>query len=110
MNEAQIVEEIREMNLSYLMLAQSLIRSDKESALFRLGISDESAQMVEALSSVQIRRIASTGQLLCHMRFNDDIVFDLLTDSYKVDHRALPQGYDMLHASIVRSSKFEEAL
>ncbi|MBH1986699.1 MAG: flagellar transcriptional regulator FlhD, partial [Burkholderiales bacterium] len=30
MNADQILMEIREVNLSYLMLAQSLIRSDRE--------------------------------------------------------------------------------
>ena len=34
MNADQIVAEIREANLSYLMLAQTLIRSDPEQALF----------------------------------------------------------------------------
>ena len=41
MNTDQILAEIREANLSYLMLAQSLIRTDREQALFRLGISEE---------------------------------------------------------------------
>ena len=39
MTNDQILAEIRETNLSYLMLAQSLIRSDREQALFRLGLS-----------------------------------------------------------------------
>ncbi len=34
MNAEQILSEIREANLSYLMLAQSLIRSDREQALY----------------------------------------------------------------------------
>ncbi len=38
MNADQILTEIREANLSYLMLAQSLIRSDREQALYRLGV------------------------------------------------------------------------
>ena len=36
MTPEQILAEIREANLSYLMLAQSLIRSDREQALYRL--------------------------------------------------------------------------
>ena len=38
MTADQILSEVRETNLSYLMLAQSLIRADREQALFRLGI------------------------------------------------------------------------
>ncbi|MBV8470550.1 MAG: flagellar transcriptional regulator FlhD, partial [Burkholderiaceae bacterium] len=33
MNAEQILSEIREANLSYLMLAQNLIRADREQAL-----------------------------------------------------------------------------
>jgi hypothetical protein len=33
----QILAEIREANLSYLMLAQNLIRADRAEALFRLA-------------------------------------------------------------------------
>jgi len=32
------------------MLAQSLIRSDREQALFRLGVSEETATMIAALT------------------------------------------------------------
>ena len=46
MTSEQILAEIREANLSYLMLAQSLIRSDRDQALFRLGISEETADMI----------------------------------------------------------------
>ena len=39
MNTNEMLGEIRDANLSYLMLAQQMIRSDKASAIFRLGIS-----------------------------------------------------------------------
>ena len=50
METNQILAEIREANLSYMMLAQSLIRSDREQALFRLGISEETANMISSLT------------------------------------------------------------
>ena len=40
MTNDQILAEIREANLTYLMLAQNLIRSDREEALFLLGMSE----------------------------------------------------------------------
>ena len=46
MNTDQILAEIREANLSYLMLAQTLIRSDRDQALFRLGLNEDSAMMI----------------------------------------------------------------
>ncbi|HLL11994.1 MAG TPA: flagellar transcriptional regulator FlhD, partial [Rubrivivax sp.] len=48
MTSDQILAEIREANLSYLMLAQSLVRQDKEQALFRLGVSEETATLIGA--------------------------------------------------------------
>ena len=56
MNTEQILAEIREANLSYLMLAQSLVRADKEQALFRLGVSEETASLIGALTPAQMMR------------------------------------------------------
>ncbi|MEN9437478.1 MAG: hypothetical protein RIR09_2133, partial [Pseudomonadota bacterium] len=39
MTNEQMQTEIREANMTYLMLAQTLIRQDKGEALFRLGMS-----------------------------------------------------------------------
>ena len=63
MNADQILTEIREANLSYLMLAQSLIRSDREQALYRLGISEESASLIALLTPAQMMKIASGNTL-----------------------------------------------
>ena len=54
MNADQILAEIREANLSYLMLAQSLIRTDRDQALYRLGISEESAALIVLLAAIFI--------------------------------------------------------
>ncbi|MBU0917062.1 MAG: flagellar transcriptional regulator FlhD, partial [Gammaproteobacteria bacterium] len=83
MNADQILAEIREVNLSYLMLAQSLIRSDREQALFRLGISEEAAERLASLSPAQVLKIASGNTLLCRMRIDDDLVWSLLTSHSK---------------------------
>eukprot|EP01041_Mallomonas_annulata_P033979 gene33979-56676_t len=61
MSKEQLLAEIREANMTYLMLAQNLIRQDKAEALFRLGMSEEAADMISTLSPAQIRRIASTN-------------------------------------------------
>ncbi|MFY9478534.1 MAG: flagellar transcriptional regulator FlhD, partial [Aquabacterium sp.] len=80
MTNDQILAEIRETNLSYLMLAQSLIRSDREQALFRLGLSESAADLINALSPAQILKIASQNTLVCRMRIDDDLVWGLLTN------------------------------
>ena len=55
----QLLAEIREANLSYLMLAQNLIRADRAQALYRLGVSEDTADLIAALSPAQMLKIAS---------------------------------------------------
>ena len=107
MNNEQILAEIRETNLSYLMLAQNLIRSDLEQALFRLGISEEAAERLASLSPAQVLKIASTNTLVCRMRVDDDLVWTLLTN-----HGMGPgsESTSRLHAAILMAGKHQEAV
>jgi len=106
MNTDQILSEIREANLSYLMLAQSLIRADRDKALFRLGISEEAADMIAMLSPAQTMKIAAGNQLLCRFRMDDDLVWGLLTNHGK---GAANDGVSRLHASILMAGRHQEA-
>ena len=108
MTDEQLASQIRDANLTYLILAQSLIRKDKVEALFRLGVSEESATLMAALSPAQLLKIASSAMLLCRFRFEDDVVWSLLTNhsTSKVDKDATTK----LHASILMASRFTEAL
>ena len=106
MNADQILSEIREANLSYLMLAQSLIRADREQALFRLGISEESASMIALLAPSQMMKIASSNTLLCRFRMDDDMVWGLLTNHGK---SAANEVTTRLHASILMAGRHQEA-
>jgi flagellar transcriptional activator FlhD len=108
MTDDQLTSEIRDANLTYLMLAQNLIRKDKAEALFRLGVSDESADLIATLSPSQILKIASSNMLLCRFRVDDDIVWNLLTNhtASKVDNDATTK----LHASILMAGRFSEAM
>jgi len=108
MTDEQLSAEIRDSNLTYLMLAQNLIRRDKATALFRLGISEESADLIATLSAGQILKIASGNMLLCRFRVDDDIVWNLLTNNTvnKVDNDATTK----LHASILMAGRFSEAM
>ncbi len=106
MNPDQILAEIREANLSYLMLAQSLIRSDREQALYRLGVSEETAALIDALTSAQMMKIAGGSTLLCRFRMDDDIVWNLLTSHGK---GAANDGLSRLHASILLAGRHREA-
>lgn len=106
MNADQILAEIREANLSYLMLAQSLIRTDREQALYRLGISEETALLLGTLSPAQTMKIAAGNTLLCRFRMDDDMVWGLLTSHSKT---AANEGVSRLHASILMAGRHQEA-
>ncbi len=108
MTDDQMNAEIREANLTYLMLAQNLIRKDKAEAQFRLGLSEESADLMAALSPAQLSKIASSSMLLCRFRMDDDVVWSLLTNqaARKVDNDATTR----LHASILMAGRHAEAI
>ena len=108
MTDERLAAEIRDTNLTYLMLAQNLIRKDKADALFRLGSSEESANLIATLTMAQILKIASGNMLLCRFRVDDDIVWNLLTNNTvnKVDNDATTK----LHASILMAGRFAEAM
>lgn len=102
----QILTEIREANLSYLMLAQNLIRADREEAMFRLGLSEEAAEMLGLLSPAQILKLASGNTLLCRFRVDDDLVWSLLTNHGR---SSTSDTTSRLHASILMAGRFSEA-
>jgi len=106
MNAEQVLTEIREANLSYLMLAQSLIRTDRDQALYRLGISEDSAAMIDMLAPAQMMKIASGNTLLCRFRMDDDMVWSLLTNHGKA---AANDTTSRLHASILMAGRHREA-
>jgi flagellar transcriptional activator FlhD len=80
MSREQLMNEIRETNLAYLLLAQQMIRLDKASAIFRLGISDDVARILDQLSPGQILKMAASNMLLCRIRVDDQLILGLLTD------------------------------
>ena len=106
MTSDQILAEIREANLSYLMLAQSLIRTDRDQALFRLGVSEETAALIGTLTPAQMMKIAGCNTLLCRFRMDDDMVWNLLTSHGK---GAANDGMSRLHASILLAGRHQEA-
>jgi len=102
MTPDQILAEIRETNLSYLMLAQSLIRQDREQALYRLGINEETAMLLATLSPAQVMKLSGNATLLCRFRMDDDLVWGLLTSSHKP---SVNEQSAQLHAQILLASQ-----
>jgi len=104
MNMPDMLGEIKELNLTYLMLAQQMIRDDKSSAVYRLGISQQLADILADLTPGQVLKMAGANVLLCRMRFDDRLILGLLTSHGK--ERAMPQS----HAAILLTRHPVEAL
>ncbi len=106
MQTDQFLAEIREANLSYLMLAQSLVRADRDQALFRLGINEDTATLLSRLTPAQMMKMSIGNTLLCRFRMDDEVVWNLLTNHGK---GAANEGVSRLHASILMAGRHQEA-
>jgi flagellar transcriptional activator FlhD len=104
MSKDRLFEEIRDANLNYLLLAQNLIRDDRDAAIYRLGISDELAELLEALSPAQLMKIASSTTLLCRLRYDDRLILDMLVSHTKDKPMA------RAHAAILGAGRQVEGL
>lgn len=100
----QIHEEIRETNLSYLLLSQQMIQSDKVAAIFRLGISEEMADLISGLTTAQILKMAGSNMMLCRFRFDERLMLNMITDFNK--DRMMSQA----HTTILMTAQPLEAL
>ena len=110
LTDERMMAEIRDANLSYLILAQSLIRKDPVQALYRLGLSEDSAELINQLSPAQMLRIAQGNMLICRFRFDDRMLWSLLADHGAGDESREDRSASRLHAAILMAGNFEETL
>ena len=59
---------------------EAMIRADRAQALYRLGISEEVASIIEALTPSQMIKVASGNTLMCRFRFDEEMIWSLLAD------------------------------
>nr|WP_153852507.1 MULTISPECIES: flagellar transcriptional regulator FlhD [Enterobacter] len=98
------MQNIHDINLSYLLLAQQLIRQDKFAAGFRLGLSEGTIDNLKELSLPQLMKLAATNQLICRLRVDDEVVIENLTKDSRIE--ALQQ----IHTGIILSTNLLNAL
>ena len=110
MTDDRLMSETRDANLSYLILAQRLIRADRAQALYRLGIPEEVAAIIEALTPAQMIKVASGNTLMCRFRFDEEMVWSLLADHGRRGAEREDSSASRLHASILMAGKFSEAV
>ena len=99
MKLADTYNDNKEVNLAYLMLAQSTVRADREGAIFRLGISEEVAEILDRLTPGQVLKMASSDMLICSFRFNDSLLLNLLANHER------ERGVGHVHAAILAAGK-----
>ncbi|MBF6616509.1 flagellar transcriptional regulator FlhD [Pollutimonas thiosulfatoxidans] len=71
-----LLNDIQEVNLSYLMLAQRLLRENFAAGMYRLGFDSDVAEIVMRLSPAQLVKLSASNALVCKFRLND---YDLLS-------------------------------
>lgn len=77
---SDMLSEIREVNLLYLLLVQRLLREDRPGVMSRMGIPERLADVLVGLSFAQIGRLAASNQLLCRFRFDLHAILGSLAD------------------------------
>lgn len=65
-----LLQEIEDLNLTYLLLARRLLEEDYPSGLFRLGISKDEGEKLLTLTAKQMSQMARTNQVVFQLRLN----------------------------------------
>lgn len=104
MSHTNYLDEIEEINLAYLLLAQRLLSEDRETALFRLKIDNDVAELLSSLSARQLTKLARTNQLIC--RFSQSSAQRLR----QITENPRDQGLAGLHASLLLAGDTFESL
>ncbi|TFH08106.1 MAG: flagellar transcriptional regulator FlhD [Nitrosomonadales bacterium] len=104
MDTNEILGEIKEINLGYILLAQRMLREDKVAAMYRLGIGQDVSEIIGNLTSSQILKMAASNTLLCRFRFDDRLIAEMLS-SHSRDHAA-----SVSHAAILMAGQPAEAM
>ncbi|WP_075881982.1 flagellar transcriptional regulator FlhD [Vreelandella massiliensis] len=103
MSQTSFLDEIQEINLAYLLLAQRLLGEDREAGMFRLKIDTEMADLLLALNARQLTQLARTNQLLCRLT-------PLSAEQIRqVTHNPRDQGLAGLHTSLLLAGEAPKA-
>lgn len=97
MGNTAIFDEVQTFNLSYLLLAQKLLREDRLSAKYRLHWDDEVADLVLGLGTEQLITLSSSSQLITRLAL-DAHQLTILTSNARAPDQA------SLHAAILLSN------
>uniref|UniRef100_UPI0033409636 flagellar transcriptional regulator FlhD n=1 Tax=Castellaniella defragrans TaxID=75697 RepID=UPI0033409636 len=93
--DSALLNDIHEVNLSYLMLAQRLLRGNLAAGMFRLGFDADVAETILKLSPAQLVRLAGSNSVICGFRLKDSQLLSSLT------HEVLGGVLQQAHSTIL---------
>ena len=97
MNTTEASQEIADLNLTYMLLAQKLLKSDRAGAMLLLGVSEELADILTGMTLSQLVKLAANNFLLCAFRLNE-------IPAARVLDRTKTAALQQAHISIVLAS------
>lgn len=101
---SELLQNIHNINLSYLLLAQQLIREDKFSSGFRLGLEESTIEILKDLSLPKLIKLSTCGQLICRLRLDNEAVINCLTRDSRID------ALQRIHTGIVLSTDLLDSI
>ena len=94
----RLIEEIEGLNLSALLLAQNLLKARRDEAMFRFGIDEKTAVLIEGFSVRQLQTVAKTPYFLFPLRFDHKAVWEILATNPL-------EGRSLAHAMIAAGGR-----
>lgn len=67
----ELENDISDVNIAYLLLAQRLLREDPAAGMLQLGIDRRQAEFIAGLAVSEIRTMSSANGLLCGLRVGE---------------------------------------
>ncbi|WP_043318849.1 flagellar transcriptional regulator FlhD [Microbulbifer sp. HZ11] len=92
------INEIQEINLSYLLLAQRLLKEDFATARFRLKVDETLATKIVSLTAKQLTRLARSNQFLFRLNLENPIQLEQLTSNKRAENLS------HIHTALLMSS------
>ncbi|WNC93530.1 flagellar transcriptional regulator FlhD [Paraburkholderia sp. FT54] len=75
-----MLTEIKNVNLSYLKLAQRLLRIDKAMGMASMGVTEKLADFILNLTMEEAEILAASTQLLCRFGVNGHVILSAITN------------------------------
>lgn len=98
MEQNSILDEIQELNLSYLLLVQRLLNDDRAIAMFRLKIDEPMADLLLSLSIKELSQLSRMNQLISRPNFDNAAQLETLLRNQR------GQGLTQTHLAMFMAS------